>query len=264
MNTIANIFTQARNAGTQPISFEIFPPKGELSMESARSMAEELAKLDPSFISVTYSAGGSGNKQATAEIAAMIQDDFSVPTIAHLTCAGASEESIAAAASDMKGRGIRNVLALRGDLPEGYKPGDFKLAKDLVPRLTEAGFCVGAAAYPEGHIDCDSMRLNVEHLKQKKMRAREFRVAAVLRQRVLLPFPASRRRRQASEAYHGGHHAVHEQGSDFAHGVHVRRFAAKPHHQAAGPLRERSGSKFAPGGHRIRMSPVDGPAGARR
>ena len=120
MNTITNIFTQARNAGTQPISFEIFPPKGELSMESARSMAEELAKLDPSFISVTYSAGGSGNKQATAEIAAMIQDDFSVPTIAHLTCAGASEESIAAAVSDMKGRGIRNVLALRGDLPEGY------------------------------------------------------------------------------------------------------------------------------------------------
>lgn len=177
MNTITNIFTQARNAGIQPISFEIFPPKGELSMESARSMAEELAKLDPSFISVTYSAGGSGNKQATAEIAAMIQDDFSVPTIAHLTCAGASEESIAAAVSDMKGRGIRNVLALRGDLPEGYKPGDFKLAKDLIPRLAEAGFCVGAAAYPEGHIDCDSMRLNVEHLKQKEDAGAEFFVS---------------------------------------------------------------------------------------
>ena len=89
----------------------------------------------------------------------------------------ASEESIAAAVSDMKGRGIRNVLALRGDLPEGYKPGDFKLAKDLIPRLTEAGFCVGAAAYPEGHIDCDSMRLNVEHLKQKEDAGAEFFVS---------------------------------------------------------------------------------------
>ena len=63
MNTITDIFTQARAAGSQPISFEIFPPKGELSMESARTMADELAKLDPSFISVTYSAGGSGNRQ---------------------------------------------------------------------------------------------------------------------------------------------------------------------------------------------------------
>ncbi len=177
MNTITDIFTQAREAGNQPISFEIFPPKGELSLESAHSIADDLAKLDPSFISVTYSAGGSGNKKATAEIAAMIQDEFSVPSIAHLTCAGASEASIAEAIADMKARDIRNVLALRGDLPEGYKPGDFRLAKDLIPRLTEAGFCVGAAAYPEGHIDCDSLRLDVEHLKQKEDAGAEFFVS---------------------------------------------------------------------------------------
>ena len=74
MDTVENIFAQARQTGAQPVSFEIFPPKGELSMESAHTIAQELAKLDPAFISVTYSAGGSGNKQATAEIAAMIQD----------------------------------------------------------------------------------------------------------------------------------------------------------------------------------------------
>ena len=79
MDTVKNIFAQARQTGAQPVSFEIFPPKGELSMESARTIAQELAKLDPAFISVTYSAGGSGNKQATAEIAAMIQDDYGVP-----------------------------------------------------------------------------------------------------------------------------------------------------------------------------------------
>lgn len=168
MDTVKNIFAQARQTGAQPVSFEIFPPKGELSMESARTIAQELAKLDPAFISVTYSAGGSGNKQATAEIAAMIQDDHGVPTVAHLTCASASQQSISAAVADMKDRGIRNVLALRGDLPEGYEPGDFRYAKDLIPVLADAGFCVGAAAYPEGHIDCDSLRLNVEHLRQKQ------------------------------------------------------------------------------------------------
>lgn len=168
MDTVDSIFTQARQTGSQPISFEIFPPKGELSIESARTIAQELAKLDPAFISVTYSAGGSGNKQATAEIAAMIQDDHDVPAVAHLTCAGASQQSISAAIADMKDRGIRNVLALRGDLPEGYEPGDFRYAKDLIPVLADAGFCVGAAAYPEGHIDCDSLRLNVEHLRQKQ------------------------------------------------------------------------------------------------
>ena len=111
MDTVENIFAQARQMGAQPVSFEIFPPKGELSMESARTIAQDLAKLDPAFISVTYSAGGSGNKQATAEIAAMIQDDHDVPAVAHLTCAGASRQSISTAIADMKERGIRNVLA---------------------------------------------------------------------------------------------------------------------------------------------------------
>lgn len=150
MDTVENIFAQARQMGAQPVSFEIFPPKGELSMESARTIAQELAKLDPAFISVTYSAGGSGNKQATAEIAAMIQDDHDVPAVAHLTCAGASQQSISTAVADMKDRGIRNVLALRGDLPEGYEPGDFLYAKDLIPVLADAGFCVGVSPLPSG------------------------------------------------------------------------------------------------------------------
>ena len=167
MDTVDNIFTQARQTGAQPVSFEIFPPKGELSMDSARTIAQDLAKLNPAFISVTYSAGGSGNKQATAEIAAMIQDDHDVPAVAHLTCAGASQQSISTAVADMKDRGIRNVLALRGDLPEGYEPGDFLYAKDLIPVLADAGFCVGAAAYPEGHIDCIDPKVNIEHLKEK-------------------------------------------------------------------------------------------------
>ncbi len=168
MKAIEDIFTEARKAGRQPVSFEIFPPKGELSLENARDVAGSLSKLSPDFISVTYSAGGSGNKRATAEIAAMIQDDFSIPSIAHLTCAGASEESIDQAIEDMSARGICNVLALRGDLPDGKEPTVFRYAKDLIPKLAEAGFCVGAAAYPEGHIACDSVAIGIEHLKQKQ------------------------------------------------------------------------------------------------
>ncbi len=177
MNTITDIFTQARNSGKQPVSFEIFPPKGEMNVEGAREVVAPLSQLAPDFISVTYSAGGSGNKRATADIASMIQNEYGVPSIAHLTCAGASKKSIEAAISDMKSKGIANVLALRGDLPDGCELSDFHYAKDLIPVLADAGFCVGAAAYPEGHIDCDSLRLNIEHLKQKQEAGASFFVS---------------------------------------------------------------------------------------
>lgn len=156
------------------MSFEIFPPKGDLSIEAARTMAGELAELEPSFISVTYSAGGSGNKRATAEVAGLIQDEFNVPAIAHLTCAGATAESVQAAIGNMKARGIQNVLALRGDLPDGVEPTEFRFAKDLIPVLANAGFCVGAAAYPEGHIACDSLQLDVDRLKLKQDAGAQF------------------------------------------------------------------------------------------
>lgn len=174
MKTVANIFQEANAAGTTPVSFEIFPPKGDLSIETARAMAGELAELNPSFISVTYSAGGSGNKQATAEVAGLIQDEFSVPTIAHLTCAGATAESVQTAIGNMKERGIQNVLALRGDLPDGVEPTEFRFAKDLIPVLADEGFCVGAAAYPEGHIACDSLQLDVDRLKFKQDAGAQF------------------------------------------------------------------------------------------
>ena len=159
-------------AGRQPVSFEIFPPKGDLTLESAHEVASGLARLVPDFVSVTYSAGGSGNKQATADIAAMIHDDFDIPTVAHLTCVDATDESIDEAVRDLKRKGIANVLALRGDRVAGAsgerEPARFRFARDLVARLAEEGFCVGAAAYPEGHIECDDLGRSVEHLKQKQ------------------------------------------------------------------------------------------------
>lgn len=170
MRTVCDIYDQARVAGRQPLSFEIFPPKGDLTLETAHEVAAELAMLLPDFVSVTYSAGGSGNKRATADVAAMIYDDFDVPTVAHLTCAGATEDSLAAALDDLKHKGVTNVLALRGDRESGTKPdaGPFRFAKDLIMRLADEGFCVGAAAYPEGHIECTNFKASVAHLKQKQ------------------------------------------------------------------------------------------------
>lgn len=169
MTTITDIYRTARAEGRQPVSFEIFPPKGDLSLAGAHEVAGKLADLVPDFISVTYSAGGSGNKQATAEVAAMIQTDFDVPAVAHLTCADATDEALSQAVDDLKRKGIENVLALRGDAaPASNGTGTYRFAKDLVAVLAEEGFCVGAAAYPEGHISCVDARANVEHLKQKQ------------------------------------------------------------------------------------------------
>lgn len=172
MRSVTDIYESAHATGRQPVSFEIFPPKGDLTLEVAHEVAAELAELLPDFVSVTYSAGGSGNKQATADVAAMIHDDFDVPTVAHLTCAGATEASLAAAVDDLKRKGVANVLALRGDCVSGADlseaPTTFRFAKDLIMRLADEGFCVGAAAYPEGHLECTDFAASVAHLKQKQ------------------------------------------------------------------------------------------------
>lgn len=153
---------------SMPVSLEIFPPKGELVPESARKMLEGITGPRPDFISVTCSAGGSGNSQNTSIIASMIQEEFAIPSIAHMTCVGATDETVQLAIDDLKDKGIKTVLALRGDLPADYVPTKFQYAKDLAPVLVDAGFCVGAAAYPEGHIACERMADNLDHLKQKQ------------------------------------------------------------------------------------------------
>lgn len=155
---VDDIFKQAKQAGALPVSFEMFPPKGDLTMEKAREVAGSWAELHPDFISVTYSAGGSGNKGATANIAHMITDELGIPSVAHLTCISLTREGLKEKIEDFRAHGIRNVLALRGDVPHDASntpdTPDFHYAKDIIPQLVDAGFCVGAAAYTEGHIEC--------------------------------------------------------------------------------------------------------------
>ena len=154
---VDEVFKQTASQGTTPVSFEMFPPKGELTLDTARKVAGNLCKLSPSFVSVTCSAGGSGNGATTAPIAHMISSEFDTPSVAHLTCVGRTHANIAAKIDEYRSAGVENVLALRGDLPAGAteddKPAsDYAYARDLIPELVDAGFCVGAAAYPEGHI----------------------------------------------------------------------------------------------------------------
>lgn len=170
---VADIFSSAKATGAQPISFEMFPPKGELTLEHAREVAEQFQDLHPDFVSVTYSAGGSGNSGATAKIASMLTHDFDITSVAHLTCISLTHDELQRKIDEMRQAGVENVLALRGDLSQGTNAADaaraeYPYAKDLIPALVDAGFCVGAAAYPEGHITCENLGLSVEHLKQKQ------------------------------------------------------------------------------------------------
>lgn len=162
--------------GNQPLSFEIFPPRGDLTEVEARRVAGELAELDPAFISVTYSAGGSGNSGATTKVASLIQNELGVPGVAHLTCQGLTRDMLEEKIAEMRAAGIKNVLALRGDPRPDAPQGDFAYAADVIPVLREAGFCVGAAAYPEGHVTCTSLEDDIAHLREKQDAGAQFLV----------------------------------------------------------------------------------------
>ena len=106
--------------GALSLSFEVFPPKTDTSFESVKEATEQIASFSPSFMSVTYGAGG-GTSKYTLEIAKNIQEKYGVPTLAHLTCVSSTRETVRERIEDMKAAGIRNVMALRGDIPSGME-----------------------------------------------------------------------------------------------------------------------------------------------
>ena len=162
--------SEALKGEKRTISFEVFPPKTDSSFETVRSATEEIASLSPSYMSVTYGAGG-GTSKYTIEIAKNIKDKYSVPTLAHLTCVSSTRETVRARIEDMKNAGIKNVMALRGDIPIGMEdaPRDYKYALELIRELRESGydFCIGGACYPEVHPESLSADLDIMHLKEK-------------------------------------------------------------------------------------------------
>ena len=139
------------------LSFEVFPPKTDTKFESVKIATEEIAKLRPAFMSVTYGAGG-GTSKYTLDIAKNIKQSYGVPTLAHLTCVSSTRETVGERIRAIKDAGIENVMALRGDIPESMlgqdrSRWDYRYAVDLIRELKEydTGFCIGCACYPEVH-----------------------------------------------------------------------------------------------------------------
>lgn len=152
------------------ISFEVFPPKTEAGFESVLSATEKIAALKPSFISVTYGAGG-GTSKNTVNIASHISKDLGVTSLAHLTCASSTKEEVRAVIERLKEQGIENILALRGDRPADASfplPNQFRYASELVSEIKKSGdFCIGAACYPEGHVETEHKKDDIDNLKKK-------------------------------------------------------------------------------------------------
>ncbi len=154
------------------ISFEIFPPKREYPVETIYNTIDALNDMEPDFISVTYGAGGS-TKDTTVDIASFIEKKYSLSALAHLTCLTSTKEEIDDTLNLLKVSGVRNVLALRGDYPKdagaNYKgPNHYKYAKDLITHIKKReDFCVGAACYPEKHLECYNLDKDLVHLKEK-------------------------------------------------------------------------------------------------
>ena len=158
---------------TPTLSFEVFPPKTSDTYETVQDAAEHIAAIGPDFMSVTYGAGG-GTSKYTIDIAADIEERYGVPVIAHLTCVSSSRDTVKARIEDMANAGIKNVLALRGDVPESMKNDDRSLwhyshAVDLISEIKESGkdFCIGGACYPEVHPESSCQKEDIKHLKEK-------------------------------------------------------------------------------------------------
>jgi len=161
------------NQNKPSLSFEVFPPKSETTFESVKSATEEIAKLRPAFMSVTYGAGG-GTSQYTLDIAKNIKSLYGVPTLAHLTCVSSTRDTVKQKIDEIKAAGIQNIMALRGDIPDSLKDSDrttwdYKYAINLIYELKSANqdFCIGAACYPEIHPESATQKDDIKRLKEK-------------------------------------------------------------------------------------------------
>ncbi|MBI3812433.1 MAG: methylenetetrahydrofolate reductase [NAD(P)H] [Nitrospirae bacterium] len=159
--------------GRKPVfSFEFFLPKTPEGMVQFKNTIRDLKRLSPSFVTLTYGAGGSG-RDRTIETAGMIQNELGLTTVAHLTCIAHTRSEIEAIVGKIRGRGIENIMALRGDPPkDGALPPedrrDYRYAVDLVRHIRKMdGFCIGVAGYPEKHPEADTMENDLRHLKEK-------------------------------------------------------------------------------------------------
>ncbi len=162
------------------LSFEVFPPKTTSSFESVKEATEKIAELHPSFMSVTYGAGG-GTSQYTLDIAKNIKNEHGVPTLAHLTCVSSTKATVHSMIKKIKDAGIENIMALRGDIPANMIDSDrsawtYHHAVDLIHELKDSSpeLCVGGACYPEIHPESQDQKEDIKYLKEKVEAGCEF------------------------------------------------------------------------------------------
>lgn len=159
-------------SGKPTLSFEFFPPKTEAGFTSLYQTIDELRPLRPGYVSVTYGAGGS-TRSKTVDLVARIQNELGIRAMAHLTCVGHTSEELGHITDELWERGVRNILALRGDPPIGQRDfvateGGFNYANELVAFIAgRHDFCIGVAGYPEGHPQCLNRTRDLENLKKK-------------------------------------------------------------------------------------------------
>jgi methylenetetrahydrofolate reductase (NADPH) len=160
------------SAGEPVFSFEFFPPKTEAGERNLYDALAELRTLEPSFVSVTYGAGGS-TRERTIEIVKRIRDEYGLEAMAHFTCVGATVPELRETLDEMQAAGIDNVLALRGDPPSGQEDwtkteGGLEYSRELVELIADGyPFAIGAACFPETHIHAQSPEADLEHLAEK-------------------------------------------------------------------------------------------------
>ena len=164
--------TEIFKKNTYSLSFEVFPPKTDDVYDSVKTATEEIAKLSPAFMSVTYGAGG-GTSRYTLDIARGVKEQFGVESLAHLTCVSSTRDTVKERIAAFKAAGIENVMALRGDIPKGMENADrspwhYRHAVELVRELKESGdFCIGGACYPEVHPESGSQSEDIRYLWEK-------------------------------------------------------------------------------------------------
>ena len=158
------------------LSLEVFPPKPGYSLKTVFRTLDGLKDLNPSFVSVTYASQGE-SKDRTVQIASRVRDEYRCESLAHLTCIGHSKHEVTEVLNNLDTQGIVNILALRGDIPKEFtlKRRDYHFACELIKEIAARGnFCVGAAAYPEGHIESRRISHDLDNLKSKVDAGAEF------------------------------------------------------------------------------------------
>ncbi len=172
---ISDLLRVAGERGEPVFSFEFFPPRTDDGVRVLFETVEALRPLQPGFVSVTYGAGGS-TRARTVELVKRLKRETGIEAMAHVTCVGASRDEIAATLDEFAEAGVRNVLALRGDPPKGEAafrphPDGFRHASELVAFIRASrsrwDFCLGGAAYPEGHPETRDLEADLRHLKRK-------------------------------------------------------------------------------------------------